>query len=251
MRGRFIVFCLLVTSSGMLCKAGEQHPAPSGQWEGVVQIPGYELRVVIDLAQKDQEWVGSLTAPQFGVKGAPLVGIAVKQSDIEFGLKGGATFKAHLESEGKLIGEYKQGGNSAPFLLKRVGDAHVEFPELSSPVSKEIQGEWKGAVQLPKSTINVILRLPDGGTPTAPGGELVIVDSGNAKIPITLWKQEGDHIFASFGDGGLSYDGEFHKDAAEISGNIRTGSVELPLTLHRSTTNTSAPATLAAQPETK
>ena len=73
MRGRLIVFCLVI-SSAMLCQGADQPPALSGQWEGAVEIPGYELRVVIDLAQKDQEWVGSLTAPQFGTKGASIKG---------------------------------------------------------------------------------------------------------------------------------------------------------------------------------
>jgi hypothetical protein len=150
-----------------------------------------------------------------------------------------------------LKGEYRQGGNSAPFLLKRVGDAHVDFPEPSTPISKDVEGEWKGAFQLLTSRINVILKLPKGGTPTAPAGELLVIDWGNAKIPITLWKQEGNSIFASFGDSGMSYEGEFHKDATEIAGNLRISFLELPLSLHPSTTATSAPATPATGPEAK
>jgi hypothetical protein len=250
MRHRFAVSFLLAITSALVAGAAEKQPPLAGQWEGAVQIPGYELRVVIDLAPQDQQWVGSLTAPQFGVKGTPLTGIAVKQNDVEFGTRWGAAFKAHLESDGTLKGEFKQGGNSAPLLLKRVGEAHVDFPELSTPMSKEIQGEWKGTIELPSTKINVVLKLPNGGTPSAPAGELLI-DAGNQKIPITLWKQEGAHVFAAFGEGGLSYDGEFHKEAAEIVGSIRSGSVELPVTLHRGTTDSSTPATANAHPETK
>src|SRR5579859_1538188 len=117
---RFVVLCFVALSSAVWCNAAEQRSALCGQWEGAVQIPGYELRLVIDLAQQGQGWVGSLTVPEFGVKGAPLTGIAVKENDVEFGFKGGATIKGHLETDGVLRGEYKQGGNSAPFLLKRV-----------------------------------------------------------------------------------------------------------------------------------
>lgn len=248
MRRPCFVLCLVLVSGG-ISKGAEQQPALSGQWEGAVQIPGYELRVVIDLAQKDQKWVGSLTAPQFGLKGAPLSGLAVKENHVEFGLNGTAAFKAHLETDGVLKGEYTQGGNSAPFLLKRVGEAHVDLPELSTPISKDIQGDWKGTVQLPNATFNLILKLPNGGTPTAPGGELVVVERGN-KIPMTLWKQEGNLILAFF-DSGISYDGEFHKDTAEIAGSIRNGFFEVPLTLHRIAANASAPASPAAQRETK
>ena len=42
MRARFVVVCLLVLNGAMLCKAAEQRPGLCGQWEGAVQIPGYE-----------------------------------------------------------------------------------------------------------------------------------------------------------------------------------------------------------------
>ena len=235
----------------MLCRSSEPQHALSGQWEGVVQIPGEELRLVIDLGQKDQQWVGSFTAPQFGIKGAPLSAIAVKEKDVEFALRGGATVKAHLESDGVLKGEYKQGGNTAPVLLKRVGEARVDFPEPSTPVSKEMQGEWKGNFSLLNSTVNVIFKLPGGGTATASTGELLVIDWGNAKMPITLWKQDGNKFFALLGDGGWSYEGELHKDATEIAGVLRISFLEIPLTLHPGTANTTAPANAATHPDTK
>ncbi len=250
MRSRFLFVCLLVVNEAMLCQASEKQPALSGEWEGAVEIPGYELRLVIDLAQKDREWVGSLTAPQFEKKGAPLSQIAVKGNDVAFEAKGIATFKAHLEADGVLKGEYEQGGNSAPFLLRRVGEAHVDFPEPSTPISKDVQGEWKDDLQL-GSTINVILKLPDGGTPTAPRGELVITAPGSATFPITLWKQVGRHFFAAFGDSGISYEAEFREKTGEMTGTIRTGFGEAPLILHRSTTTTSAPAAPVAHSESK
>jgi hypothetical protein len=250
MRQRLFVVCVLVAGCARLCSGAEQHPAVSGQWEGAVQIPGYELRMVVDLNQTDHAWVGSLTAPQFGIKGAPLSGIVVKENEVEFGLRGAASFKGHLESAALMKGEFTQGGNTAPFLLKRVGEAHVDLPELSTPVSKNLQGEWKGAFQFLKMTINVILKLPDGGTATAPAGELLVIDWGNAKIPITLWKQEDNKIFAKLGDGPMSYEGEFHKDTTEIAGNLRLSFLELPLSL-RPDTKTSTPESPAAHPETK
>jgi hypothetical protein len=248
---RFLVLYLLAVSCGVSCNAAAQERPLFGQWEGAVQIPGYDLRVVIDLARQDRKWVGSLTAPGFGVKGAPLSGIAVKQNEIEFELKGAASFTGHLEAVGVITGEYKQGGNTAPFLLKRVGDAHVDFPEPSTPISKGVQGEWKGAFQLLTSTVNVTLKLPDGGTPSAPAGELRVIDWGNAKMPITLWKQEGSHIFVLFGDSGMSYEGEFHKDTAEIAGNLRISFLELPLSFRPNVTAAPAPATPVSQSATK
>lgn len=251
MRHRFLVLSLLLAGNAMLCNSAERQPALSGQWEGAVQIPGEELRLVIDIAKRDQQWVGSFTAPQFGLKGTPLTGIAVKENDVEFALKGGATIRAHLETGGVMKGEYQQGGNTAPVLLKRAGEARVDFPDPSTPVSKDLQGEWEGDFSFLNSKVKVLLKLPGGGTPTAPAGELLVVDWGNTKMPITLWKQDGNRFFALLGDGGWNYEGEFRRGTCEITGNLRVSFIELPLTLHPSATDTAAPATSAAHPETK
>jgi hypothetical protein len=203
----------------------------------------------VDLAEKDQQWVGSLTAPQIGFKGAPLTGIAVNKNEVEFGLKAGLAFKGQLGPDGVLKGEYKQGGNPAPFVLKRVGEARVDFPEPSTLISKEVQGEWKGAFQLLSFTINTILKLPGGGTPAAPGGELQLIEWGNSKAAVTLWKQDGDSIFFLV-DNGMSYEGEFHQETREIAGTLRISFLEIPLSL-RLGPATPAAATAAAPPETK
>ena len=249
MRRVFILFYLLIISAAGLCQAAEQLPSLTGRWEGAVEIPGSEMRVVVDLEQKDQQWAGSLIAPDFGLKGVPLEAIAIKGRDIEFGLKrslGDPTFKARLESDGTLKGEYVQGGNKAPFLLKRVAEAQVDLPELSTPVSKNLQGEWKGDFQFITKTVNVILKLPSGGTATTPNGELVFVEYGNASFPIGLWQEEGNKIYFTADSGGMTYEGEVHKNPSEIAGSFRKGSFEVPLTLRPVVTDTSTGIAVAA-----
>jgi hypothetical protein len=61
----------ILLGSVALCQAAE---SAAGRWEGVVQIPGQELKLVVDLSdQGGKDWVGSIIVPGFGVKGAPLV----------------------------------------------------------------------------------------------------------------------------------------------------------------------------------
>jgi len=249
MRQILALLNLLIISAAGLCQAANQLPAPTGRWEGVVEIPGSEMRFVVDLEQKDQQWVGSLVALDFGLKGVPLVGIAVKERDIEFGLKGSLgdpTFKAHLESDGTLKGEYMQGGNKAPFVLKRVAKAQVDPPEVSTPVSKDLRGEWKGDFQFLTKKVNVILKLPSSGTATTPNGELVFVEYGNASFPIGLWQEEGNKIYFTADNGGMTYEGEVHKNPSEIAGSFRKGSFEVPLTLRPVVTDTSTGIAVAA-----
>src|SRR5689334_24996212 len=105
----------LIFAAFLVCRASE--PA-AARWEGAVQIPGRELRIVIDLAQDSGgQWIGSAIVPGFGVKGAPLSDIAVKDSQVSFSVKGalgGPKFTGHLSAAGVLTGDYEQAGNTAP-----------------------------------------------------------------------------------------------------------------------------------------
>jgi hypothetical protein len=197
------------------------------------------MHIVIDLAQLEKGWVGSAIVPEFGVKGAPLVGLKVKDKDVEFGLKralGAPTFKGHVEADGILKGEYEQGGNKTTFMLKRVSEAQVDLPEPSTPVSENLLGEWRGAFQLQTYKINVILKLANG-TPGTPGGEMVIVEYGNQSYPISVWREEGNKIYLALESAGLTYEGEFQKDVSEIAGVLRQSYLpEMPLTLQRPAT---------------
>lgn len=139
-------------ASVALCQAAE---SAAGRWEG--QIPGGGLQLIVDLSEESEKgWIGSIIVPGLGVKGAPLADISVKDSELAFAIKGAlggervgqAKFKAHLTADGHLVGDFTQGGNTAPFVLKRTGPPQVELPPRSTAVSKELEGEWKGEYEL-------------------------------------------------------------------------------------------------------
>jgi hypothetical protein len=237
MRQRCVWLVLLVSAAALLCQGAEVPPSLAGRWEGAVQIPGTEMKIVVDLAQQGATWVGSATVPGYGVKGAQLVGFAVKGNDVEFGFKralDAAKFTVHIDSDGTLKGEFTQGGNKAPFALKRTGEAQVEFPKVSTAISKELQGEWRGTYQFVTMKLNVILKL--SGDPAKPG-EFVVTDWGNTSFPVDLWTEDGSKVTFVAEAGGITYEGEFRKDTAEIAGTIRQSIVEQPLALKRAATN--------------
>ena len=72
----------------------------------MVQIPGRQLTLIVDLAAESsgRGWKGSITIPGLGIKGAPLSDVALKGSDIVFSIKsaladqrtGPAKFFLHL-----------------------------------------------------------------------------------------------------------------------------------------------------------
>ncbi len=89
-------------ASAALCQAAE---SAAGRWEGSAQVPGGELKLILDLSDESgQGWIGSIIIPGFGVKGAPLVDLKASGSELAFAIKGAlgneraglAEIKAHL-----------------------------------------------------------------------------------------------------------------------------------------------------------
>jgi hypothetical protein len=223
----------LLFASIWVCHADE---AVSGRWEGSVQIPAREVKFVVDLAQ-DQggAWIGSIIVPGLDLKGAPLVNVAVKDSDASFALKSGrgleASFKAHLSADGTLAGDFVQAGNTAPFVLKKIGLAQVERPLRSTAIAKELEGEWKGEYEALGYPRHVTVKLVNHGVDGATA-EFVVVGKKVNNLPVDLVTQEGDLLTIDSHETGISYEGRFQKD--EIKGTFTQVGIEVPLVLRRS-----------------
>jgi hypothetical protein len=163
------LFAIIFLASALLCRGAE---SAAGRWEGTAQIPGGELRLVVDLSEQGGKgWSGSIIVPGFGVKGAPLVPLEAKSPDLAFAIKGAlgneragqAQIKAYLTPDGHLAGEFLQGGNTAPFTLEKTGPPQVELPPQNTPVSKELEGEWKGEYELTGYTRHVTMKFANRG----------------------------------------------------------------------------------------
>jgi hypothetical protein len=225
-------------ASAVLCQAGENL---AGRWEGSVQIPGRDLKLIVDLAQESgKSWIGSIIIPGLDVKGAQLVDLKVKGSDLAFAIKGAlgneragqAEIKTRLTADGHLAGDFVQGGNTAPFVLEKIGPSQVELPPSSTAVSKELEGEWKGDYELMGYTRHVTMkfanRTVDGATV-----EFVIVGKKTNNVPVSLLTQEGDFLSVKSDEFGITYEGHFRKEAGEIKGTIIHGPFEQPLVMRR------------------
>ena len=221
-------------ASAVLCQAAE---SAAGRWEGSAQIPGGELKLIVDLSEESGKgWIGSIIVPGFGVKGAPLGDIALKESEFAFAIKGAfggqAKFKAHLSADGHLAGDFMQGGNTAPFVLEKTGPPQVELPPRSTAVSKELEGEWKGEYELNGYARHVTMKFANRG-PDGAGVEFVIAGKKTNNVPVSLMTQEGDFLSIKSDEFGITYEGRFRKEAAEIKGVFTQGPFELPLVMRR------------------
>jgi hypothetical protein len=222
-----------------LCQAA---PNATGRWEGVAQIPGRgDLRLVVDLSDGGEKiWVGSIVVPGFGIKGAPLADLQVRGDEVTFAIKGAlgnersgrAELKGHLTADGKLAGDFRQGGNSAPFVLEKTGPPQVDLPPQNTAVSKEFEGEWKGDYEMLGYARHATLKFANRSTGGA-SVDFVIVGRKVNNVPVSLVSQEGDFLIIKSDEFGITFEGRFGKDAGEIKGTLSQGPLEASLLLRR------------------
>jgi len=219
---------ILIVAAAVPCR-GED--AISGRWEGTTRIPDDELNVIVDLAQQNGAWVGSIIIPGLGIKGTPLTDIKVQPPDVNFAVKGalGIQLKLRLDANNKLAGNFEQAGNRAAAILQKTGPPQVEYPPRNTPVAKELEGEWKGDYEMLGYTRHVSIKFTNGsGGATA---DFVIVGRKHNVLPVDLVTQEGVLVTVDSHDIGFSFEGRLRD--GKLTGAIRQGAIETPLVLVR------------------
>ncbi len=232
------LFAAILFASAVVCSAAE---TAAGRWEGVAQIPGQELKLVVDLSDEGgKDWIGSVTVPGFGVKGAPLADVQVRGADVAFTIKGAlgneragrAQMQGHLTADGHLAGDFKQGGNSASFVLSKTGPPQVDLPPRSTAVAKEIEGEWKGDYEMMGYARHATMKFANRGTEGA-ALEFTIVGKKVNNVPVSLVTQDEDFVTVKSEEFGITFEGRFNKASGEIKGTLTQGPLESPLLLRR------------------
>jgi hypothetical protein len=220
---------------------GQAAETVAGRWEGAAQIPGHELRLIVDLSDEGGKgWIGSIIVPGFGVKGAQLIELHVRGGDMDFAIKGAlgneragrAEVKAHLTSDGHLAGDFKQGGNTAPLVLSKTGPAQVELPLQNTAVARELEGEWKGDYEMMGYPRHATMKFSNRGAEGA-ALEFTIVGKKVNNVPVSLVTQDEDFVTVKSEEFGITFEGRFNKAAGELKGPLSQGSLEAPLLLRR------------------
>jgi hypothetical protein len=213
--------------------ARQSTTAPSGHWVGTLEA-GASLGVEVDLARQGTDaWRGTFSVPAQGQKGVPLSDLVVKNTTVEFAIKGGMgdpRFKGELSADGKTItGTFSQAGVSVPLTLTWKGEPQFEAPIKNAAVSKAVLGTWEGALDVKGTMLRLVLTLangPDGAT-----GKLVSVDQNNFEIPVSRITEEGSRLKLVIAMVSGGFEGDVKGD--EIAGTWTQGPLSLPLVFKR------------------
>jgi hypothetical protein len=234
----FVLFAALGACATLVLAA----PSLDGRWQGAIALPGGDVACTLDLDRDGGGmWIGSVTFPEWNIRGATLGNFEVKGDHARFALTrrlGGpgeakAGFEAKLAPDGTLTGEFTQAGNKARFALRKTGTAEVERPPASTPVPKELEGPWVGEyVGIGDYTRAVTLTLKPGEQGAA-GADFVVMGKQRYELPVDLVTYGEQVLRVESGTTGIAFEGRYAD--GEIKGNFEQGSgaFEFPLVLKR------------------
>lgn len=240
-RGAAGAAAMLVLAATM-APAARADEALAGRWQGVADLAGEPMPMVIDLAQavaggSAPAWIGSLVLPGRGVKGAPLTQVVVSGPALRFTLaealpSAAAPFEVRLTrgADGQLAGELRQGTLVAPLRLVRTGKAQVERPVPATALSPALTGTWVGRYELGGYPRDVTLTLANDAGGLG-GGQLVIVGKRRSELVVDHVVQGREWVTLTARAASLRIEGR-HGDGT-ISGRLVQGPFEASLVLRR------------------
>ena len=224
---------LVLFGSVERASAGQAPQGPSGHWVGSLEA-GQTIGMEIDLATKNGgAWYGTISIPAQGTRGLPLSDVVVKGTTLSFAIKGAPGdpgYTGTLSADGKTItGTFSQGGGSLPLTFERKGDAKFEVAQKSTPITKDLVGNWEGTLDVKGTLLRLVLKLANGADGAT--GTIVSLDQGNIEIPIATITQDGSKVKLLITMISGTFEGELK--GGELTGTWAQGPLNLPLVFKR------------------
>jgi hypothetical protein len=219
----------------LICARAEPLADPTGHWEGAVHAPTEDIVIAVDIAFDEKgDLVGTFSNPSQRLKGFPFLNVGVEGRIVTLSLKtsdpGTQTFAGHLSDDGSsMAGDLLVSVYSVPFSLERVGDPNIAPIPHSPRIDERLAGEWSASLAIGAQQLPMVLMMVNEADGTATGswkaGDSVMTpvtiasDGGQVKLVSTVTPTE--------------FSGSVSADGTQISGTIKQGVTEQPLTFLR------------------
>lgn len=231
--GLFLLLAL--STSTALAQNANSVPAKgaAGHWEGKIDISERPMGMTVDLAEgANGAWIGTMTVVGTTSVDVPLSSVTVDDSTLRFTarLPEEASFEGHV-ADNSISGTATNAQGAAPMHLTRSGDAKVNLPPASSPLSKPFAGEWVGSLPVQGKQLRIGLTLASAADGTAVA-KLVSLDQGSAEIPVHSVTIRDNALTLESRSVSGKYSGTLGA-AGEIAGEWSQGQRSVPLTFKR------------------
>jgi len=223
--------CAVLFFAALVCAQG----SPEGHWEGSLIMNNREIGVSLDLGKNAKsEWIASMGLPSQNMAGLVVMDVTVNDKSVNFVAVElqMAKFNLTLGPDGIMKGAISMPQGPVPVEFKRTGEAKVELIPASPAVSKELEGDWEGSLQMGNQTVRIAIHFknqPDN-TVAATFGNL---DSGAMPVPLNDVKQTGQKVEFGVKVAHASFQGTLNQECTELAGQFVHQENSAPLTLRK------------------
>jgi pimeloyl-ACP methyl ester carboxylesterase len=107
----------------------------TGQWNGILNIQGIQLRIVINIAKTDTGFVSTMDSPDQGAKGIPVSETTFENSVLKFSITmAGINYEGKMLNDSLISGNFRQANFDLPLDFTRTV---LEKPEIKRPQNPE------------------------------------------------------------------------------------------------------------------
>lgn len=206
---------------------------PAGHWEADITGDGPQpTRVTLDLAKNAKsEWIASMGLPADTRTGLVVKDVVVNGKSVKFiALELMSTpFDLTLGPYGTMKGTISRPG-SPPVEFKRTGEAKVELIPASPAVSKALEGDWEGSLQMPNGVFRMVFHFKNQPDKTV----VTTFDTPTATdLPLNDVKQTGQQVEFGMRIAHGAFQGTLNKEGTELVGQFTHEASSVPLTLRK------------------
>ena len=92
----------------------------TGQWNGVLKVPGGQLRVVFNITKTENGYSSTMDSPDQGAKGIPVTTTSFESSILKLEMpKATIGYEGTLNKDNVIVGKFSQGGQSFAMDMSR------------------------------------------------------------------------------------------------------------------------------------
>ena len=92
----------------------------TGQWNGVLKVPGAQLRVIFNISKTENGFSSTMDSPDQGAKGIPVTTTSFENSILKLQIPTAlVSYEGILNKENMIVGNFTQGGQSFAMVLSR------------------------------------------------------------------------------------------------------------------------------------
>ncbi len=92
----------------------------TGQWNGILNVQGTQLRLVFNITQADKGYSSTMDSPDQGTKGIPVTSTSYENSILKLEISNAdIQYEGTLDKKNVFVGTFKQSGQSFPLNLTK------------------------------------------------------------------------------------------------------------------------------------